>query len=86
MARPAQAHDFAITMRPRRTLHTVVAELKAHVRRQKALGARQLAWSVNVGGLSDETLDDALAAMARVDCVGTWEREYGFVAHFTLTW
>ena len=86
MARPDNSLAFTVTAQPRRTMHIVVAELKAHVRRQKTMGRRELAWSVNVGGLDDETLDDALAAMARAGCNSAWERECGFVAHYTLTW
>lgn len=86
MARLAYAHDFAVTTLPRRTMHAVVAELKAHVRRQKAMGCSELAWSVNVGGLSDDALHEAMTAMGRVGCTGAWEREGGFVAHYTLSW
>lgn len=86
MAPPANAQDVLVITLPRRTKPTVVAELKTQVRRRKAMGARELAWSINVGGLSDETLDETLAAMARIGCVGAWERECGFVAHYTLTW
>ena len=82
MTPPANAQDVLVITLPRRTKPTVVAELKTQVRRRKAMGSRELVWSVNVGGLSDETL----AAMARIGCVGAWERECGFVAHYTLSW
>lgn len=86
MTPPANAQDVLVITLPRRTKPTVVAELKTQVRRRKAMGSRELVWSVNVGGLSDETLDETLAAMARIGCVGAWERECGFVAHYTLSW
>ncbi|MEF3081854.1 hypothetical protein V3391_06460 [Luteimonas sp. SMYT11W] len=86
MSEPASTGNPASEVAPRPHAHLIVAELKTQVRRRTAAGRRDLVWSVNVGHIDDATLDEAMAAMARIGCRGSWEREFGFVAHYTLTW
>lgn len=69
----------------RRGPRAIAADLKRQIR-SRAMGSKSLTWSVPVGSMSDQELDQVLAILARNGITGSYERELGFIAHFMMLW
>lgn len=69
----------------RRGPRAIAADLKRQIR-TRAKGSRSLTWSVPIGSMSDQDLDQVLAILARTGIAGSYERELGFIAHFLMVW
>jgi hypothetical protein len=68
------------------TIRTVVKDLKIRSRWPDAVSGRRVEWSVDCGVLTEADLKKAVAALKRSGVKCSFERDYGTIVHFNLTW